>query len=123
MNRTAEVAAVAAVMDAYIAGTRNRDVASLKKIFHKDALMTGYFGSHLGIGSPQPFFDELETNEIAADYAAQVTSVEVIGATAMGQIVEDNLMGLSFVNNFHLIKVDGAWLIISKLYHHDNPEG
>ena len=35
MNRTADAKAVAAVMDAYIAGTKNRDVAGLKAIFHE----------------------------------------------------------------------------------------
>lgn len=123
MNRTADAKAVAAVMDAYITGTKNRDVAGLKAIFHKDALMTGYLGSNLRLGSPQPFYDALDANEIAPDYAAHVTSVEVLGATAMGQIIEDNLFGMSFVNNFHLIKEDDEWLIISKLYHHDAPEG
>ena len=123
MNRTNDAAAVAAVMDAYIAGTRNRDVAGLKKIFHEDAVMTGYLGPNLALGSPQPFYDALEANEIAPDYAAHVTSIEVTGATAMGQIIEDNLLGLSFVNNFHLIKEGDEWLIISKLFHHDAPTG
>ena len=122
MNRTADAKAVAAVMDAYIAGTKNRDVAGLKAIFHKDAVMTGYLGLNLALGSPQPFYDALEANEIAPDYAAHVTSVEVTGATATGQIVEDNLLGLSFVNNFHLIREGDQWLIISKLFHHDAPE-
>lgn len=123
MTRTTDAKAVAAVMDAYIAGTKNRDVAGLKAIFHPDALMSGYFGPDIMIGTPQPFFHELAVNEIAPDYAAHVVSVEVTGNTALGRIVEDNLLGLSFVNDFHLIKMDGAWLIISKLYHHDSPEG
>ena len=123
VNRTDDAKAVAAVMDAYIAGTKNSDVAGLKKIIHPDASMSGYFGPNIMIGTPQPFYDQLEANEVGPEYAAHVVSVVVTGNTALGRIIEDNLLGLSFVNDFHLIKMDGDWLIISKLYHHDNPKG
>lgn len=123
MNRTDEAAAVAAVMAEYEAGTRHRDVARLKAIFHPDAVMSGYLGPNLVVGAPQPFYDHLEANEVSASYTAATTLVSVIGATASAKVVEDDLFGLSFVNMFHLVKQDGAWRIVSKLFHHDAPEG
>ncbi|MEM7545876.1 MAG: nuclear transport factor 2 family protein [Pseudomonadota bacterium] len=122
MNHVDDAAAVEAVMNEYIAGTRNRDVPRLKAIFHEKAVMTGYLGPDLLVGGPEPFYGALEANEVGDDYAAHVAEVSITGATAQGRIVEDNLIGFSFVNDFHLIKTDGAWKIISKLFHHNSSE-
>lgn len=123
MKRTADAAAVAEVMAAYGSGTRARDVEALKAIFHPNAVMSGYLGPELLIGSPQPFFDHLAANEVAESYRAETTAVDVAGATARARVVEDDLFGMSFVNEFHLVRSDGRWLIVSKLFHHDAPEG
>ena len=123
MNRTEDTNAAAAVLDAYITGTRTRDVALLKSIFAEGALMTGYLGPNLLTGGPKPFYEALEANEVGPDYAARVSHVEVTGATACGRIIEDNLLGMSFVNDFHLVKGSDGWKIVSKLFHHDAPEG
>ncbi|MEL6793416.1 MAG: nuclear transport factor 2 family protein [Pseudomonadota bacterium] len=123
MNRTEDAAAVHHVMNEYVEGTRTRDIARLKAIFHENAVMTGYLGPDFLMGGPEPFYGALEASEVGADYAAHISEVSVTGATAQGRIVEDNLLGLSFVNDFHLAKADGAWKIVSKLFHHDAPEG
>ncbi len=119
MNRTIEANGVAAVMEAYIDGTRNRNTLKLKAIFHKDAVMSGYLNDDLLMGSPDPFFEAVENNEIAPNYMARVVHVEITGDTARARIVEDNLMGMSFVNDFHLLNGEEGWQIVSKLFHHD----
>lgn len=123
MNRTTEANAVAAVLGAYETGTRNRDVALLKSAFHENALMSGYLGPNLLVGGPEPFYAHLEANEVEASYAAQTVHIDINGNAASARVVEDNLWGMSFVNDFHLIRADGAWKIVSKLFHHDAPEG
>ena len=117
--RTIEANAVAAVMEAYIEGTRTRNTLKLKAIFHKEAVMSGYLGDALLMGSPEPFFEAVENNEIAPNYMARVVHVEVTGDTACARIVEDNLLGKSFVNDFHLVNGEEGWRIVSKLFHHD----
>lgn len=123
MSRTDDAAAVAAVMDEYEAGTRNRDTARLKAIFHDDAVMSGYLGPTLLVGGPEPFYDHLEANEVAPDYASRTVRVDVTGATALARTVEDNLFGMSFVNDFHLVRGQDGWKIVSKLFLHDAPAG
>ncbi|MEM1159873.1 MAG: nuclear transport factor 2 family protein [Pseudomonadota bacterium] len=123
MNRTTDANAVAAVMDAYEAGTRNRDVAMLKGAFHENALMSGYLGPNLLVGGPEPFYAHLEGNEVEDGYAARTVHIDVNGNAASARVVEDNLWGMSFVNDFHLVKGEGGWKIVSKLFHHDAPGG
>ncbi|MEM7378284.1 MAG: nuclear transport factor 2 family protein [Pseudomonadota bacterium] len=120
MNRTDESRAVSAVVAAYLRGTRDRDVETLKGVFHPNAVMSGYLGPNKLIGSPEPFYAHLEANPHPDDhYTGEITEVEVVGRTARARLVEDNLYGLSFINDFHLINEDGQWSIVSKLFHHD----
>ena len=108
-----------AVIEAYVEGTRNRDVALLKQTFHDDAVMTGWFGTHLGISGPEPFYKELEENEVGDDYAATIVSVEQTDRIALAELTEANLLGVSFTNHFHLVQMeDDSWRIISKLFRH-----
>ncbi len=120
MNRTDDVRAVKAVVKKYISGTGTCDVALLKSVFHENAVMSGYLGPAKLIGSPQPFYDHLQANPHADDsYTCEIVLVSVTGRTAIARLVEDNLYGMSFINDFHLINDDGKWVIASKLFHHD----
>lgn len=108
-----------AVVDAYVTGTRTRDVALLEQIFHADAIMTGWLGPDLLNGGPEPFYGALEANEISPDYTATVVSVTEEDRIATAQLEETNLLGLSFTNHFHLVQLDdGSWRISSKLFRH-----
>ena len=107
-----------AAIDAYVEGTRTRDVALLQAVFHEGAVMTGWLGPDLLNGGPKPFYGALEANEVGDDYAAQ-TSVVVADRTATATVEEQNLLGLDFTNHFHLIQLDdGSWRIVSKLFRH-----
>ncbi|MGR3492999.1 MAG: nuclear transport factor 2 family protein [Shimia sp.] len=123
MSRTKDPAAVQEILDAYTTATRARDVDGLRAVFHDNAVMSGYLGPDLLVGSPQPFFDFLAGNEVAPDYASHTLSIDVTGQTASATVVEDNLFGMSFVNHFHLVKDENGWSITSKLFHHDAPGG
>ena len=82
--------------------------------------MNGYFQGHLGIGSPEPFFSEVEKigeGQASEGYAGEIESIEVIGDVATARLVETDFLGSDFVDFFHLIRVEGDWKIISKTYH------
>jgi len=117
MNRTDDTLAAKAVIADYIKGTEQSDPELLKSVFHENAVMAGYLGPDLLLGGPQPFFDAIAANKVGADYKGEITSISVTGRTAT--VVEDNLYDLSFVNQFHLLNVDGNWTITAKLFHHD----
>lgn len=119
MNRTQGINDVTQVLKQYEEGTRNRDIPLLQSIFHENALMSGYMAGNLMVGSPQPFFDFLAANTVSPEYSSSIVAVEISGNTASATVYEDQLFDLSFVNNFQLIKTEGKWLIVAKLFHHD----
>ena len=118
-NRLEDVAAVREILDRYVEGSAG-DVDLLRSIFHPDALMNGHFNGRLGIGSPEPFFHEVEAMDPASNdsaYRAEVESIQVVGDVATATLVETGFLGSDFVDFFHLIRVAGEWKIISKTYH------
>ena len=104
----------------YIEGSYTADTRLLKSLFHDDAMMSGFLDGTLDIGTPQPFYDELEDNPSAKEsgeaYSAEITFMHIAGTMASAGMVEDNLLGVNYVNHFHLLKIDDAWKIMNKIY-------
>lgn len=112
-------AAIRSVIDRYTEGTRSRDLDMLKGVFHDAAVMSGWLGPNMLVGSPAPFFDFVANNEVAPEYASQTTEVWVDGNIATVETREQNLFGMSFVNRFQLVKQgDDTWTITAKLFRH-----
>ena len=115
-----DYASVRTVIESYIEGSYNADTNPLKRCFHPDALMSGYYRGDLEIGSPQPFFDQLDSEPSSKssgeDYQAEISFIHIAGGMASAGVVEDNLLGTNYVNHFHLLKIDDQWSIISKIY-------
>ena len=120
MPATPEYAAVRKVLERYIAASYAGDVESLKDVFHTQALMAGYLDDNLDVGTPEPFYAELEENESSEStgeaYHAEISFVHISGQLASAAVVEDNLLGFNYVNHFHLLKIRGEWQIVSKIY-------
>ncbi|MEM9524639.1 MAG: nuclear transport factor 2 family protein [Pseudomonadota bacterium] len=110
----------AAVIEAYAQGTRMRDTALLKSIFHEKAVMTGWLGPDFLCGGPEPFYAALEANDVGEEYTCETVHVTVHGKIATAQTSERNLFGLSFTNYFHMAELpDATWCLTSKPFRHD----
>lgn len=109
--------AVLNVLQQYIDGTRDRDVDALAATFHPKAVMNGYLAGNLLTGGPEPFLQAIaEAPPSAADYSAEVASLAIDGDIASAEVREQALLGLDFVNHFHLLRDDSGWHIVAKLF-------
>jgi hypothetical protein len=120
-QETGSAAAVRAVMETYVQAVYKADVETLRKLFHPAALMSGYLGDTLLAGSPEPFLADVggrQSMEAAgAPYQAQILDIQAGPRAAALRLEETGFFGVtSFVNFFHLLKVDGEWLIVSKTF-------
>jgi len=116
-----DVAAVRAVLERYVDATYRADVKSLRSTFHPEAVMAGYLGNDLIVGTPEPFFADVGSHpsmlETGAPYKADIADVHVAGRVASARLEESGFFGTaSFVNYFHLLSVDGDWKIVSKAF-------
>ena len=82
--------------------------------------MSGYYRGDLDIDSPQPFYDQLESEPSSKRsgeaYQAEISFIHIAGRMASAGLVEANLLGSDYVNHFHLLKIEDEWRIISKIY-------
>jgi hypothetical protein len=114
-------AAVRAVMERYIEAVFKADVDTLRGLFHPVAVMSGYLGDKLLAGSPEPFLTDVggrpSMEASGAPYTADILDIHASSLTAGLRLEETGFFGqFSFVNYFHLLKVDGEWKIISKTF-------
>lgn len=109
------------VINAYIKGTYTADVKMLESVFHEKARMSGYLGEDLLIGGPQPFIEDMgsqESMESKGDpYESEIVSKTIVGNIADVVIRESGFRGtLTLEDHFHLINDGSRWWIISKLF-------
>jgi len=122
MGKTeSEVEAVQRAVQRYIDGSYSGSVDTLRKVFHPKALMAGYLKGQLVIGTPEPFFADIEKHpsmaESGAPYKAEIKFVDVAGQIATVILVETGFFGvMSFTDYFQLLKEHGEWKIISKTF-------
>ena len=109
--------AIAKTLQHYIDGTRSGNGDGMKPAFHKDATIFGYAGADLFGGPIQQLFDWSDENGPAAELQARVASIDLVGTVAIVRLELTNLNGARYTDMFTLLKVDGEWKIMSKVFH------
>ena len=112
-----EIDAIRSLVQNYIDGARTGSGDTMKPAFHDEATIFGYVGPDLVAGSIQALYDWTDANPAAADVEVRFTSIDVVGTAATVRLDIDNWGGHRFTDVFNLIKIDGAWTIVSKVFH------
>ncbi len=109
--------AIAKTLQHYIDGARSGKGDDMKPAFHKDATIFGYAGADLFGGPIQQLFDWSDENGPAAELQARVASIDLVGTVAIVRLELTNLNSARYTDMFTLLKVDGEWKIMSKVFH------
>lgn len=101
----------------YVSGCATGDVELAKEAFHKDAVMFGYLNGQLCEGSIDALYGAIE--QLGADPATkyEVDVVEVVGTAATVRVVLEDWHGLGFTDFHSLVRMDGKWKIVAKIFH------
>ena len=113
-----EYDAIANTVQQYINGGKSGRTDEMKRAFHPDATIYGYLGPDLFGGPIQLLFDWNDKNGPAAELQGRIVSVNVFETIATVRLELDNWTGGRFTDMFTLLKVDGEWKIMSKVFHH-----
>lgn len=116
-TRVNEYDAVVRTLQLYIEGAKSGRGADMKPAFHQDATMFGYVGAELFAGPIQHLFDWNDQNGPATGLQARIASIDIIGTIAVARLELDNWTGHRFTDLFTLLKVEGEWKIMSKVFH------
>ena len=109
--------AIAKTVQHYLDGARSGRGADMKPAFHQDATIFGYVGPDLFAGPIQGLFDWNDQNGPAKDLQARIASIDIVGTIAAVRLETDNWTGHRFTDLFTLLKVDGEWKIMNKVFH------
>ncbi len=109
--------AIAKTVQHYIDGAKSGSGDDMKPAFHKDATIFGYAGAGLFAGPIQQLFDWNDENGPATELEARIASIDIVDTVATVRLELNNLSGHRYTDMFTLLKVDGEWKIMSKVFH------
>ncbi len=116
-TKVSEYEAIAKIVQQYIDGARSGRGDDMKPAFHEDATVFGYVGPDLFAGPIQNLFAWNDDNGPATDLEDRLASIDVTGTVATVRLELDNWTGARFTDLFTLLKVDGEWKIMNKVFH------
>jgi hypothetical protein len=112
-----EYDAINKIVQVYIEGAISGNSTVMSSAFHKDATIFGYIGPDLFAGPIQKLFDWNNENGPATDLQTQIANVDLFGTVATLRLELTNWTGFRFTDLFTLLKVDGNWKIMNKVFH------
>lgn len=105
------------VIQHYVDGARAGKGELMRPAFHADATIYGYVGDDLFAGPIQGLYDWNDENGPAPDIQSTIASIEIYGTVATARLESDNWTCLRFTDLFNLLKTDGRWQIMNKVFH------
>ena len=112
-----EYDAISKTVQHYIDGGRSGRSEEMKLAFHPDATIFGYIGPDLISGPIQKLFDWNDQNGPATELQGRITSIDIVESVATVRLELENWSGHRFTDLFTVLKVDGEWKIINKIFH------
>lgn len=112
-----EYDAITRTVQNYINGGKTGRTDDMKLAFHADATIFGYIGPDLFAGPIQGLYDWNDQNGAATELEGRITSIDLAGSVATVRLELENWSGHRFTDFFTLLKVDGEWKIMNKVFH------
>jgi non-specific serine/threonine protein kinase len=103
----------------YIEGMRTHQVDRLQAGFHQVAVLSGYLGDEMIAAPIAALYDWVSANPAPAEtgeaFTCSILAIELTGRVATATVRETSHDG-SVIDYFHLLKAEGRWWIVSKLW-------
>lgn len=110
--------AIVEVLGKYNEGGAKADSSIMKPAFNENATIFGLENDKLTGGRIQNLFDVIDNAfRPSPEATVAIVSVDIVGTAASARVDTDDISGFSFTDFFNLLKVDGEWTIVSKIYH------
>ena len=116
-NNVSEYNVIAKVVQHYIDGAKSGRGDDMKPAFHQDATIFGYVGEDLFAGPIKQLFAWNDENGPATELQARIASIDLIGTVATVRLALENWTGHRYTDLFTMLKVDGEWKIMNKVFH------
>ena len=114
-----EYHAITEVLNTYIEGCKQATSSLMKPAFNEHATMFSVDGDgQLAGGAIQALFDGIDSGfRPSPDAQSAIVRIDIVGTAASARIDTNDVSGFCFTDFFHLLKVEGRWTVISKIFH------
>ena len=112
-----EYGLITRVIEQYLDGARSGSGDDMRPAFHEGATIFGYVGADLLAGPIQLLFDWNQENGPATGLQARIASIDLIDTVSSVRLELDDWTGHRFTDLFTLLKIDGKWKIMNKVFH------
>ncbi len=116
-TNSADESAIRKIMETYMNGAISGQSSDLSSAFHPDATIFGYVGTDLFGGPISEFYAWHDNNGPAAELTGDVVRIDIEGTVGTVRVELNNWTGHRFTDFFTLLKEDGVWKIISKVFY------
>ena len=117
MVSVSDYQAVKDTISKYLEAGKQGKSEIMKHAFHKDAIMYNADKGAIEGGNIQALFDYIDNNPAASDMEADITSVDIAGNIAYARVESNNWHGARFSDMFLLLKDNGEWKILTKVFY------
>ena len=108
---------IAQAIQYYVDGAISGRGDDMKPGFHPQATIFGYVGDDMMAGPIQQLYDWNDTNGAATELHARIAGIDITGTVATVRLELENWTGSRFTDLFTLLKIDGTWKIMNKVFH------
>ncbi len=112
-----EHAAIRKTVRHYLDGARSGRGDDMRPAFHNEATICGFDGDELFVSPIEALFTWNDRNGPADSLESRITSIDVAETAATVRLELENWTGTRFTDFFTLLKIDGEWKIMNKVFH------
>ncbi|MEE5132359.1 nuclear transport factor 2 family protein [Pseudomonas alliivorans] len=114
-----EYQAIVEVLDKYNEGCKQAKSSIMKPAFSEQATMFSVDGDGKLTGGPiQTLFDVIDSAfRPSPEAQGVIVNIDIVGTAASARIDTNDVSGFCFTDFFNLLKVDGEWTVVSKIFH------
>jgi hypothetical protein len=109
---------VVATVQAYVDGLRVGSSDDVSQAFHPNAVMYGFTNGKLLGGPISNLYDFVREGGAAPDIQTRLDVLAITPTTAVVRVdMEKDAIGADYTDFHTLLKQDGQWRVIAKVYH------
>ncbi|HHJ1300083.1 nuclear transport factor 2 family protein [Pseudomonas sp. P1B16] len=115
-----EYKAIVEVLNRYNEGGKQANSSIMKPAFSGQATIFGVDADAKLVGGPiQGLFDTIDNPPFrpSPEAVGVIVSIDIVGTAANARIDTNDISGFCFTDFFNLLKVEGKWTVVSKIYH------
>lgn len=115
-----EYKAIVDVLNQYNEGGKQANSSIMKPAFSGQATIFGVDAHAKLVGGPiQGLFDTIDNPPFrpSPEAVGVIVNVDIVGTAASARIDTNDISGFCFTDFFNLLKVEGKWTVVSKIYH------